>query len=260
LHPGGASAVLVVNGHGLGWPNVLWDELPERVAPADNNAWSEGVDAMFQVGFHARAGTANGFVSHTMVPGLRVAVDGAPVTECHIWARLAGLPVLGIAGDAALGGQPDGFLGGTPFLAVKRSASRTASTPVHQNPDGSLNALREFALALWAGPPRPAAFRPVPVHLRGVHGPALEHLGRGATRSHSCQRGRALQGGRGLGPRRPAGLEAAMGAALQPLFAAQADLDLSSEAAMNQQDPGKLQRFRGFFEDWVQADEPTWQA
>ena len=79
------------------------DELPERVAPADNNAWSEGVDAMFQVGFHARAGTANGFFSHTMVPGLRVAVDGAPVTECHIWARLAGLPVLGIAGDAALG-------------------------------------------------------------------------------------------------------------------------------------------------------------
>jgi hypothetical protein len=51
-----------------------------------------------------------------------------------------------------------------------------------------------------------------------------------------------------------------MGAALQPLFAAQADLDLSSEAAMNQQDPGKLQRFRGFFEDRVQADEPTWQA
>jgi hypothetical protein len=29
---------------------------------------------------------------------------------------------------------------------------------------------------------------------------------------------------------------------------------------MNQQDPGKLQRFRSFFEDWVQADEPTWQA
>ena len=55
-------------------------------------------------------------------------------------------------------------------------------------------------------------------------------------------------------------LEAAMGAALQPLFAAQADLDLSSEAAMNQQDPWKPQRFRSFFEDWVQADEPTWRA
>jgi hypothetical protein len=62
--------------------------------------------------------------------------------------------------------------------------------------------------------------------------------------------------GRGAQP----ALEAAMGAALQPLFAAQADLDLSSEAAMNQQDPGKLQRFRGFFEDRVQAEGSTWQA
>lgn len=86
-------------------------------------------DALFQVGFHARAGTPNGFVSHTMVPGLRVAGDGAPVTESHIWARLAGLPVLGIAGDAALGGQLDGILRGTPFLAVKRSVSRTENTP-----------------------------------------------------------------------------------------------------------------------------------
>jgi hypothetical protein len=75
------------------WPNVLWDELPEPVAPTDNNAWSEGFDALFQIGFHARAGTANGFVGHTMVPGLRVAVDGAPVTECQIWAWLAGLPL-----------------------------------------------------------------------------------------------------------------------------------------------------------------------
>jgi D-amino peptidase len=92
LHDG-ANAVFVVNWHGLGWPNVPWDELPEPVAPTDNNAWSEGFDAMFQIGFHARAGTANGFVGHTMVPGLRVAVDGAPVTECQIRAWLAGLPL-----------------------------------------------------------------------------------------------------------------------------------------------------------------------
>jgi D-aminopeptidase len=59
LH-GGASAVLVVNGHGLGWPNVLWDELPERVAPADNNTWSEGFDAMFQAMARRVAGTPSG--------------------------------------------------------------------------------------------------------------------------------------------------------------------------------------------------------
>jgi type VI protein secretion system component VasF len=55
-------------------------------------------------------------------------------------------------------------------------------------------------------------------------------------------------------------LLAAMGAALQPLFAAQADLDLTSEAAMHQQDPAKLQRFRRYFMDWVQANEPTWRS
>jgi D-aminopeptidase len=236
------------------------DELPERVAPADNNTWSEGVDAMLQVGFHARAGTANGFVSHTMVPGLRVAVDGAPVTECHIWARLAGLPVLGIAGDAALGGQLDGFLGGTPFLAVTRSASRTASTPVHQNPDGSLNALREFARR--CGQARPAP--PPSGRSRFILAVSMDpHLSTQAEGRHGLTRASAAvlskeaeDWSRGAQP----ALEAAMGAALQPLFAAQADLDLSSEAAMNQQDPGKLQRFRSFFEDRVQADEPTWQA
>jgi D-aminopeptidase len=87
------------------WPNVLWDELPEPVAPTDNNAWSEGFDAMFQIGFHARAGTANGFVGHTIVPGLRVAVDGAPVTECQ-------------SGP----GWPD-----FPFLTVKRTGPREAA-------------------------------------------------------------------------------------------------------------------------------------
>lgn len=154
--------MLVVNGHGLGWPNVLWDELPERLAPADNNAWSEGVDAMFQVGFHARAGTANGFVSHTMVPGLRVAIDGAPVTERHSWARLAGLPVLGIAGDAALGGQLDGFPGGTAFLAVRRSASGLGVGLTGPETDGPVRR-RDRRPAVVQGPGRinaPGSRRP----------------------------------------------------------------------------------------------------
>lgn len=41
----------------------------------------DGFDAMFQVGFHARAGTPNGFISHTMVPGLSLSTDGFPLTE-----------------------------------------------------------------------------------------------------------------------------------------------------------------------------------
>ena len=260
LLQGGASAVFVVNRHGLGWPNVLWDELLERVVPADDDAWGEGFDAMFQIGFHARAGTVDGFVSHTMVPGLRVAVDGAPVTECHIWAWLAGLPVLGIAGDAAMGGQLDAGLDGTPFLEVKRSVSRTETTPIHHDPDGSLNALREFARHCGQAPPAPAPGLPSRFTFAVSMDPELSSQAEGRhglTRaSASVLSKQAEDWGRDAQP----ALEAAMAAALRPLLAAQADLDLSSEAAMNRQDPAKLQRFRAFFVDWVQADEPTWRS
>lgn len=55
-------------------------------------------------------------------------------------------------------------------------------------------------------------------------------------------------------------LEAAMGAALQPLYAAQSDLDLSSEASMQHQDPAKLDHYRQFLEDWAATEEPAWPA
>ena len=60
-----------------------------------------------------------------------------------------------------MGGQLDAGLDGTPFLEVKRSVSRTETTPIHHDPDGSLNALREFARHCGqAPPPRPLASRP----------------------------------------------------------------------------------------------------
>jgi hypothetical protein len=50
-----------------------------------------------------------------------------------------------------------------------------------------------------------------------------------------------------------------MGAALQPLRAAEGELDLSSERAMRRQDPAALTRFRRYFVEWVGRDEPAWQ-
>jgi len=41
---GGASEVFVVNGHGLGWPNLIWDDLPDRVSQADDDAWAAGFE------------------------------------------------------------------------------------------------------------------------------------------------------------------------------------------------------------------------
>lgn len=128
LLEGGASEVVVQNAHGLG----------DRPLDA-------GFDAHFQVGFHARCGTNDGFVSHTHVPDFRIEVAGRLITECHFNAWSAGTPLLGITGDAALEPEIDGALEGTPYLAVKRSSSRTDTAPLHASPAETCEAIRAFA-------------------------------------------------------------------------------------------------------------------
>src|SRR5690606_36348663 len=107
LLDGGASEVLVVNGHGFGYPNILEADLPAgaRLLEEDevNPMLRSGeFDATLQVGRHARCGTKHGFMSHTQTPDFRVAIDGAPITESHINAWRANRPLLGVIGDAAL--------------------------------------------------------------------------------------------------------------------------------------------------------------
>ena len=255
---GGASGVFVVNAHGLGWPNILWDRLPANVGPADEDAWAEGFDAAFHVGFHARAGTTGAFMSHTMVPGLKVSVDDALVTESHIWAWLSGLPLIGVAGEAGLAGQMDGILGDVPFLTVKESANRGEAVSVHAAPTDGLAAITEFARDNAASP-TPLDF-PDRFTLTVALDPALADAAEG---QHGLTRTSpdvlTLQAEDWPQQAQPA-LEAAMGAALQPLLAAQDDLDLSTEASMQQEDPAKLARLRQFFEDWAAAEEPAWPS
>lgn len=252
LLDGGADRVLVVNAHGLGWPNLLWADLPDRVEPADEESWRDGCDAMFQIGFHARSGTPNGFISHTMVPGLSVYADNSPLTECHIWAWLQEAPVLGISGDEALGRQLDGFLEGTPFLAVKHSVSRSETVPVHSNPAERLAALSAFAAECASRPVRPIPL-PEAFTLEVSLDPELATRAEGAHGLKSASPGiltkRAERWNRDAQP----ALEAAMHAALQPLFTAQDGLELDSQDAMEDADPERLENFRRFFEEWVQA-------
>lgn len=255
LLDGGAGQVFVVNGHGLGWPNLLWEELPDRVERADDEAFRDGFDAMFQVGFHARAGTSDGFMSHTMVPGLMVSVNGTPITESHIWAWLAGIPVLGAAGDAALEDQLDGILRGTPFLPVKRATGRSEATTVE-----SLDAIRAFSRHCAEN----SARAPLAVPQQFTFAVAMEpELTDHAEGQHGLtRRSPAVLSREAEDWRRDAqpALEAAMNAALRPLLAAQGDLDLSSEAAMEQQEPAALERCRRYFIEWAGRDGPAWQT
>jgi D-amino peptidase len=254
LLEGGATEVFVVNGHGLGWPNLLVDELPDGSRLPDARAWSAGFDAMFQVGFHARVGTRDGFMSHTLVPGLTVLVDGTAVTESQIWAWLHGVEVLGVAGDAALEAQLDPGLAGTPFLPVKHSTARTNTQPAHRDPADSARAISEFARrcvhertgTLPSIPERftlQVSMDPALVpHAEGRHG-----LRRTSEDTLSLE---ATDWGRDAYP----ALQDAMDAALVPMRAAgEGELDLSTEAAMRAQDDEALERLRAFFVAWADS-------
>jgi D-aminopeptidase len=143
----GATEVIVLDNHGSGNPeNVSPECLP---AGARLETWNvfdlpaHDVDGMLQVGYHARGGV-NGFISHTYVPGLRLRVDGELVSESHGRAWAAGVPMLGIVGNAS---HRDtlGSLSDTPFLVVQRSRGRNAMDPVFASADEGLTAIRDFA-------------------------------------------------------------------------------------------------------------------
>ncbi len=101
LLAGGASEVVVLDNHGGNTINVSAESLP---AGARLETWhvydlpGHGVDAMFQVGYHARGGV-DGFLSHTYMPGLRLRVAGELISESHCRAWAAEVPLLGIVGN-----------------------------------------------------------------------------------------------------------------------------------------------------------------
>ena len=97
---------------------------------------------MFQVGYHPRGGV-EGFLSHTIVPGLRLRVDGELISESHCRAWASGVPLLGITGND-LHQQTIGSLSDTPYLVVQKSLGRSAMQPIWNVEEG-LEAIREFA-------------------------------------------------------------------------------------------------------------------
>ena len=146
LLAGGASEVAILDNHGGNTVNVSADSLP---AGARLEPWhvydlpGHGVDAMFQVGYHARGGV-DGFLSHTYMPGLRLRVAGELISESHCRAWAAEVPLLGIVGNDRHR-ETLGSLEETPYLVVQTSAGRAAMSPVFPDPQDGLDAIRSFA-------------------------------------------------------------------------------------------------------------------
>jgi D-amino peptidase len=146
LLAGGADEVVLLDNHGSGNPvNLAGLPLP---AGARLVSWhpvelrEHDVDAQLQVGYHARGGI-NGFLSHTYCPGLRLRVAGELISESHVRAWGAGIPLIGIIGSdrhaASLGS-----LGDVPFLVVQDTVSRAHAVPRFQ-PEAGYAEIRAFA-------------------------------------------------------------------------------------------------------------------
>jgi D-aminopeptidase len=252
---GGATEVAVLDNHGSGNPaNIDATSLPDGARLETWNLWDvpqHGVDAMLQVGYHARGGL-DGFLSHTYVPGLRLRCGDELISESHgrIWAAQTRL--IGITGND-LHEQTLGSLSGTPFLVVQRSAGHGAAEPIV-----SLDEVREFARVCMenSGDVAPAL------------APAGTRLAASMPNGADAEATMVDGGWRRKGDveyevelrtwddaRDPIG--AAMLAAFAPLMHAWSN-DLTSAELSAASDPAKREWLGGAIERWGNASEPEW--
>jgi hypothetical protein len=205
-------------------------------------------------------GTPAAFMPHTQVLGLALAVDGQPVTESHLLAWSAGVPVLGVAGDAALEAQLDGALAGTPFLAVKHSWSKGGTRSAFTDAEHAARSTRAFAercardWRLRAAPTLPASFTfaaCIPDPALADHAAGLAGLVR---QSPSVLSLAADDWNRDVVP----AMYAAMRAAEHRQRELLGDFRVTAEAHLARADE-RLTLARRLFEEWLVREEPDWQ-
>ncbi len=255
----GADEVVVLDNHGSGNPeNVIGSELPPGARLETWNVFDladRGVDAMLQVGYHARAGTS-GYICHTYVPRLRLRVGGELISESHgrIWA--ARVPLLGIVGNDTHQ-QTLGSLEEVPFLVVQRTGSMAEMAPVFPDQDSADEAIAAFAAQ---------ALRDGGMTFDAPGSPLFE----ASFDSDGTDPGMVAAGWRQVNEteyatelsdwaqaREP--LAAAMAAAIAPWVPYFASYELSSlGAAERVHDEPILREGRQRFAAWLSADHPEW--
>ncbi len=136
---GGASEVLVADGHGYG-RNILIEDLDPRArlnsgipAPFSMVQGIEGgVDGVLFIGYHARIGTQNAILEHTW-SDQRIAnleIQGEACGEIGLNAAVCGhfdVPVLLISGDQAACAEAKSFIPGIMTVEVKHAHGRMAA-------------------------------------------------------------------------------------------------------------------------------------
>jgi D-amino peptidase len=175
----GGDEIVVMDCHGAGGEWTFNSLIPDKLDPACEyvvqNDWTEytelleqGCDAALFVAMHAKAGTPDGVLAHT-VSGQswrELKFNGTPVGETGINAALCGhwgCPVLLVTGDEAVCNEAKALLGdGLTTVAVKKgfgSFSARQLAPLKARElieEGAKRALKDLAAVKPYDPGRPA--------------------------------------------------------------------------------------------------------
>jgi D-aminopeptidase len=264
---GGATEVVVINHHGAGeedWPNAIPERFPDHVTLAEDygcRGMREHVDAMFQVGVHARGGIES-FLSHTAGVGIRYRLGSELLSESHLWAYTGSVPLIGMVGSVELG-ETLCSLADVPFLGVQRSTNRAAAHSVFATPAATADAIEAFAVDAM----REAISQPVrrpagPVRLQiSVQNPdeAEPKLhAAGWNRTSRTEFELLAATWRDEAETIDEGIWEAAGAAFQPYDFWFADLDPSTEEAALAFPSDRLARSDAMLVSWSAGHFPEW--
>ena len=140
---GGATEVVVRDGHFKGLNFILGDLDERAVHDYGSKPWTGQLDASFDatmiIGQHAMAGTLNGFLTHTMSSHewWSYSINGHRHGELGMWAAIAGhfnVPLVFVCGDKAACAEGEALIPGMTTVAVKegRGRQKAACKPVRQ--------------------------------------------------------------------------------------------------------------------------------
>ena len=182
---GGATEVVACDTHG-GGGQIRIEKMDPRAFYETPNAGEmmpaldESFDGLVLLGHHARAGTRNGFLDHTMdsTRWFEYRINEQPVGEIGIEAAYAGhfnVPVIAVSGDAAAATEATELLGEVRYAVVKWGLGRNrARLPVHTTgarahpPGGGSGCTLDRELqSLAAGPAGDPGAETVPVGYGG---------------------------------------------------------------------------------------------
>jgi D-amino peptidase len=140
----GYKEIIVIDGHGAGggysFNSLLQDRLEAEAEYIFGSHWASlsqpllsGCNAVMLLGAHAKTGTPDGVLCHTMSSQscLNIFINGTPVGESSIIAALAAsfdIPTIFISGDEAACDEARAFIGSGLYAAqVKRGLNQCAA-------------------------------------------------------------------------------------------------------------------------------------